>query len=222
MAPSSARTLGAFSAGASVSSRICSASSIRPRPMATRPRSLMRLRRAAAERHEADDEQHRRGGRDVERQHLHDQRRADVGAEHDGERRARGRPAFGGERGGHQRRSRCCSAAARSGPGRRRRRRSGCRAPSTGSGAGRSRTRAGCRSGPCAGPTAAARRRPSGREGLWIHDPSAHLKVVPAGSQGAGLSQKWCPDRKRSLRVASMINTPSNAGPSRNLHPRQP
>ena len=38
------RTPGAFSAGASVSSRICSASSIRPRPMQTRPRSLMRER----------------------------------------------------------------------------------------------------------------------------------------------------------------------------------
>ena len=44
MAPISTRTLGAFSAGASVSSRICSDSSISPRPMATRPRSLMRER----------------------------------------------------------------------------------------------------------------------------------------------------------------------------------
>ena len=44
MAPSSVRTTGACSAGASVSSRICSASSIRPRPMATRPMSLSRLR----------------------------------------------------------------------------------------------------------------------------------------------------------------------------------
>ena len=38
------RTPGAFSAGASVSSRMCSASSIRPRPIETRPRSLMRER----------------------------------------------------------------------------------------------------------------------------------------------------------------------------------
>ena len=41
--------------------------------------------RAAAERDHADDEQRRRGGGDVERQQLHDQRRADVGAEQDGQ-----------------------------------------------------------------------------------------------------------------------------------------
>ena len=44
MAPSSTRTLGALSAGCSVSSRMCSASSTSPRPMETRPRSLTRLR----------------------------------------------------------------------------------------------------------------------------------------------------------------------------------
>ena len=44
MALMKTRTPGAFSAGASVSSRICSASSIRPRPIETRPRSLMRER----------------------------------------------------------------------------------------------------------------------------------------------------------------------------------
>ena len=44
MAFMNTRTPGAFSAGASVSSRICSASSIRPRPMKTRPMSLMRER----------------------------------------------------------------------------------------------------------------------------------------------------------------------------------
>ncbi len=44
MAPSSTRTLGALSAGASVSSRMCSASSTSPSPMETRPRSLIRLR----------------------------------------------------------------------------------------------------------------------------------------------------------------------------------
>jgi hypothetical protein len=38
------RAPGAFSAGASVSSRMCSASSISPRPIETRPRSLMRER----------------------------------------------------------------------------------------------------------------------------------------------------------------------------------
>ena len=44
MAPSRTRTLGALSAGCRVSSRMCSDSSTRPRPMETRPRSLMRLR----------------------------------------------------------------------------------------------------------------------------------------------------------------------------------
>ena len=39
-----ARTLGADSAGASVSSRICSDSSINPRPIATRPRSRILVR----------------------------------------------------------------------------------------------------------------------------------------------------------------------------------
>ena len=39
-----ARALGAFSAGASESSRMCSDSSIRPRPIATRPRSRIRVR----------------------------------------------------------------------------------------------------------------------------------------------------------------------------------
>ncbi len=42
--------------------------------------------RPAAEGDEADDEQHGRDGGDVERQHLHDQRGADIGAEHDRER----------------------------------------------------------------------------------------------------------------------------------------
>ena len=39
----SARTAGVCSAGASVPSRMCSASSIRPSPMATRPRARVRL-----------------------------------------------------------------------------------------------------------------------------------------------------------------------------------
>jgi hypothetical protein len=42
---------------------------------------------AAAKGEQPDDEQHRRRGRDVERQDLHDQRGADIGAEHDGKRR---------------------------------------------------------------------------------------------------------------------------------------
>src|SRR3981081_3165709 len=87
------RTPGAFSAGARVSSTICSASSIRPRPMATRPRSLMREparprgvrggARAAAEGDQAEDEKNGRCGSDIERQDLDDQRGADIGAEHD-------------------------------------------------------------------------------------------------------------------------------------------
>ena len=44
MADITTRTPGAFSAGASVSSRMCSESSIRPRPMKTRPMSLIRER----------------------------------------------------------------------------------------------------------------------------------------------------------------------------------
>jgi hypothetical protein len=44
MAFMNTRIPGAFSAGARVSSRICSASSIKPRPIATRPMSLMRDR----------------------------------------------------------------------------------------------------------------------------------------------------------------------------------
>ena len=92
------RTPGAFSAGASVSSRMCSASSIRPRPIETRPTSLMRERGAAAESDEAEDEENRRHRGDVERQHLNDQRGADIGAEHDRERRHEADQAFGGER----------------------------------------------------------------------------------------------------------------------------
>ena len=42
--------------------------------------------RPAAEGDQADDEQYGRDGGDVERQDLHDQRGADIGAEHDGER----------------------------------------------------------------------------------------------------------------------------------------
>ena len=53
--------------------------------------------RAAAEGDEAEDEQNRRGGSDVERQHLDDQRGADIGAEHDRERRDQADEAFGGE-----------------------------------------------------------------------------------------------------------------------------
>ena len=57
---------------------------------------------AGAESDQPDDEQHRRDRRDVERQQLHDQRGADIGAEHDGERGHQADDAIGGERGGHQ------------------------------------------------------------------------------------------------------------------------
>ncbi len=60
----------------------------------------------AAERHQADDEQDRRDGCDIERQDLHDQRGADIGAEHDGERRHQADEAFRGERTRDQRRRR--------------------------------------------------------------------------------------------------------------------
>ncbi|MEH2607221.1 hypothetical protein V1277_006598 [Bradyrhizobium sp. AZCC 1588] len=43
--------------------------------------------RPGAKGDQANDEQHRRDGGDVERQDLHDQRGADIGTEHDGERR---------------------------------------------------------------------------------------------------------------------------------------
>ena len=54
--------------------------------------------RTVAEGEQADDEQHRRHRGDVERQHLHDQRGADIGAEHDGKRRHQRDQAFGGKR----------------------------------------------------------------------------------------------------------------------------
>ena len=50
--------------------------------------------RAGAEGDEAEDEQNRRDRGDVERQHLDDQRGADIGAEHDGERRHQRRPGL--------------------------------------------------------------------------------------------------------------------------------
>ena len=58
--------------------------------------------RAAAEGDEADDEQHRCDGGDVERQNLHDQRGADVGPEHDRQRRHQADQAFGSEGTGDQ------------------------------------------------------------------------------------------------------------------------
>ena len=60
--------------------------------------------RPAAEGDQADDEQHGRHGGDVERQDLHDQRGADIGAEHDGERGHQADEPLRGERTGDQRR----------------------------------------------------------------------------------------------------------------------
>ena len=60
--------------------------------------------RPAAEGDQADDEQHRRDGGDVERQDLHDQRGADIGAEHDGERGDEADEPLRGKRAGDQRR----------------------------------------------------------------------------------------------------------------------
>ena len=64
-----------------------------------------RLGQAAAtgaESEEPDDEQHRRDRRNVERQQLHDQCCADIGAEHDGERGHQADDTVGGKRRGHQ------------------------------------------------------------------------------------------------------------------------
>ena len=102
MALMKTRTPGAFSAGASVSSRICSASSIRPSPIETRPISLMRER--APLRKATRPMMNRTGASadDIERQDLDDQRGADIGAEHDRQRRHQADQAFGGERTGDQ------------------------------------------------------------------------------------------------------------------------
>ena len=59
--------------------------------------------RPAAEGDQADDEQHRRDGGDIERQDLHDQRGADIGAEHDRKRRHQADQAFRRERARDQR-----------------------------------------------------------------------------------------------------------------------
>jgi hypothetical protein len=74
---------------------MCRASSISPSPIATRP--------TRAEGDEADDEQDRRDLGDVEREHLHDQRGANIGAEHDRKRRHQADEALGREGTGDQR-----------------------------------------------------------------------------------------------------------------------
>ncbi len=62
--------------------------------------------RPAAERHQAEHEQDRRDGRDVERQHLDDQRGADIGAQHDRHRGDQADEAFRSKGGGDERRCR--------------------------------------------------------------------------------------------------------------------
>ena len=98
------RTPGAFSAGASVSSRICSASSIRPRPIETRPMSLMRER--APLRNATSPRMKRTGATagDIERQNLNNQRGPDIRPEHDRKRRNKADQAFRREGTGDQRR----------------------------------------------------------------------------------------------------------------------
>ncbi len=76
----SARASGACSAGASVSISICNASKVAEPDRYTAERAGEALP-AGAEGDDADNEEHRRDRRDIERQDLHDQRRADIGAE---------------------------------------------------------------------------------------------------------------------------------------------
>ncbi|MGY3359038.1 hypothetical protein ACVWZK_005701 [Bradyrhizobium sp. GM0.4] len=97
------RTPGAFSAGASVSSRMCSDSSISPRPIKTRPTSLIRER--GPTRKATSPSTNRTGATAAM---LNDstctiKRRADIGAEHDGERGDQAEQALGCERTREQR-----------------------------------------------------------------------------------------------------------------------
>ena len=80
----------------------CSAISIRPSPIATRPRSRGPRLRAAAEHQDAEQDQRRRDRGHVEGQHLDDQRGADIGAEHGGQRRHQVDQPAGGKAGDHQ------------------------------------------------------------------------------------------------------------------------
>ena len=161
------RTIGASSAGALVTIRMCKASSMSPRPIAMRPAFL--VRELGPKRKAARPNTNSTGAIAAM---LKDSTctisvvptlAPSMIASASRERQR----ALRRERRRHQRRWRCCSAAPRSVRGRRRTRRSGCPAPSTIPSAGRSRTRARCRSGPCAGPRAATRRHPSDRELRW-------------------------------------------------------
>ena len=80
------RTIGASSAGARLTIRMCKASSISPRPIAMRPAFLMRDCVAEAECQQAENEQHRRDRRDIEGKRLDDQRGSDIRAQHDRQR----------------------------------------------------------------------------------------------------------------------------------------
>ena len=70
--------------------------------MATRPEIADPRGLAALEGEQPDHQQHRGGGIDIEGQHLDDERRPDIGAQHDGQRRRQGEQAAGGEGGRHQ------------------------------------------------------------------------------------------------------------------------
>ena len=87
IAASSARTLGAFSAGASVSSRMCRDKQHQADADRDAPESRVRRPPPRLNADDTNQEQDRRHRGDVERQRLDDERRADIGAEHDGQRR---------------------------------------------------------------------------------------------------------------------------------------
>ena len=103
MASMNTRTPGAFSAGASVSSRICSASSISPRPIETRPISLMRERGPLRNATRPMMNSTGATAAILNDRSLHDQRGADIGAEHDRKRRHQADQSFRGERARDQR-----------------------------------------------------------------------------------------------------------------------
>ena len=181
------RAPGACSAGASVSSRICSDSNINPSPIADAADILDPRARSAAEGDEADDEKHRRDGGNVERQHLHDQGGADIGAEHDRKRRHQAHQPFGGKGTGDQRgrgaaleQRRQAEAGGKGGEAVVERLWPAARA-------GQDRRRAAFRCGPYAGPTAAAPRRPSDREEPWF--PCSRAPGIESKGQAIGKSR---------------------------------
>ena len=102
IAPSTRRRLGTSSYGVTSETSWCSAISIRPRPIATRPRS--RVRAAVPRRNSITPSRISAGATSatLNDKQLHDQRGADIGAQHDGERRHQRHGAAGGEARHHQ------------------------------------------------------------------------------------------------------------------------